>query len=108
MTVSVLLINGKTENVYGDEDFARLLRDRLGDDAARYFLDTISDHAKNPEEFGYECSGECDRVYETQENYERILKDVRDELASWPTRKMTKADIDAKRDRLIEKIGWEL
>ena len=34
---NVMIIQGKVENIWDDEDFARMLRDRLGDDAERYF-----------------------------------------------------------------------
>ena len=33
-----MIIQGKVEYIWTDEDFARMLRDKLGDDAERYFL----------------------------------------------------------------------
>ena len=32
-----LLINGKIENIHDGNDFARMLGEKLGDDAERYF-----------------------------------------------------------------------
>jgi hypothetical protein len=105
---SVMTIQGKVENIWDDEDFARMLRDRLGDDAERYFRDSLSYHDRNPSEFGYPCSGECDKVYELQEHYEQLLKETRYEIASWKTRKWTKDELDSKRAQLIQKIDSEL
>lgn len=35
--MTVMMIQGKVENIFDNEDFARMLRDRLGEDAERYF-----------------------------------------------------------------------
>ena len=83
--MEVMMIQGKVENIFDNEDFARMLRDRLGDDAERYFREqtdpevladglydlTDSEILKK----GY-CSGECDKVQGTQEHYENLLKEI--------------------------------
>lgn len=83
---SVLMIKGdkRPETVFDDEQFARLLDERLGYDAAQYFRDaTDVDWLKEnmrltDEEILNEgwCSGECDKVQRTQEHYENLLKYV--------------------------------
>lgn len=35
----VMMIQGKVENIFDNEDFARMLGERLGSDAERYFRD---------------------------------------------------------------------
>jgi hypothetical protein len=83
----VLIIKGdkRPETIFDDEQFARLLDERLGYDAAQYFRDAtdpemladalydISDSELLKK--GY-CSGECDKVQGTQEHYENLLKEV--------------------------------
>jgi len=98
-----MIIQGKVEYIWTDEDFARMLRDKLGDDAERYFLGILFSR-----EQAHKCPGECDKTYRLQEHYERVLKDVRDEVAAWKTRKMTKDEIDDKREQLIMTIDHEL
>ena len=99
----MMIIQGKVEYIWTDEDFARMLRDKLGDDAEPYFLGILFSR-----EQARECPGECDKTYRLQEHYERILKVVRDEVAAWKTRKMTKDEIDDKREQLIMMIDREL
>ena len=82
----VLKIKGQkgTEAIYDNEQFARLLDDRLGEDAALYFREHTDpdllkeEMALTDEEIlkdGW-CSGECDKVQRTQEHYESILKEA--------------------------------
>lgn len=83
----VLMIKGDKhpETIFDHEQFARLLDERLGYDAAEYFRDAVSkdsvlaqlDDLSDDDilEGGY-CSGECDRVQETQEHYENLLKEI--------------------------------
>lgn len=81
----VLTIQGKTETVIDDEHFAQLLDEKLGCDAAEYFRDALEDQreilkdemAENPLGF---CTGECDRVYDTQRHYQDVLQDLLDDL----------------------------
>lgn len=84
---SVLMIKGdkRPETIFDDEQFARLLDERLGYDAAQYFRDatdpeTLADALYDIPDSellkkGY-CSGECDRIQQTQEHYENLLKEV--------------------------------
>ena len=84
---AVLMIKGdkRPETIFDNEQFARLLDERLGYDAAEYFRDAVSkdsvlaqlDDLSDDDilEGGY-CSGECDRVQETQEHYENLLKEI--------------------------------
>ena len=37
--MTVMIIQGKVENVFDNEDFARMLREKLGSDAEQYFRD---------------------------------------------------------------------
>ena len=72
------------ETVFDDEQFARLLDERLGYDAAQYFRDAtdvefLKENMRLTDEQilndGW-CSGECDKVQRTQEHYENLLKYV--------------------------------
>lgn len=80
----VLTVQGNTEVVFDDEQFARLLDERLGYDAGQYFREAVSpdsvlEHLNPTDEQilknGW-CSGECDRVQGTQEHYENLLKEI--------------------------------
>ena len=83
---SVLMIKGdkRPETVFDNEQFARLLDERLGYDAAQYFRDAtdvefLKENMRLTDEQilndGW-CSGECDKVQRTQEHYENLLKYV--------------------------------
>lgn len=71
----IMRIQGKIENIMDDDDFACLLREKLGDDAARYFLDSrrIIEIPDDPLEI---CKGECDRLYEMQGNHDEIVSEA--------------------------------
>ena len=83
---SVLMIKGdkRPETIFDNEQFARLLDERLGYDAAQYFRDaTDVDWLKENMRLTDEeilkdgwCSGECDKVQRTQEHWENLLKYV--------------------------------
>lgn len=83
--MKVMMIQGKVENIFDNEDFARMLRDKLGDDAERYFREQTDPEvladglydlsASEILKKGY-CSGECDKVQGTQEHYENLLKEI--------------------------------
>lgn len=100
-----LLINGKIENIHDGNDFARMLGEKLGDDAERYFRENwlIYDDF-NPYDF---CPGECDRTDEMQEHFESVLSDIRDSVAA-----LMNAGTDDKRelaaDQIYELIDSEL
>lgn len=82
---AVLMIKGDKhpETIFDNEQFARLLDERLGYDAAEYFRDAVSpdsilaklDLSDDDILEGY-CSGECDKVQGTQEHYENLLKEI--------------------------------
>ena len=82
---AVLMIKGdkRPETIFDNEQFARLLDERLGYDAAEYFRDAVSpdsilaelDLSDDDILEGY-CSGECDKVQGTQEHYENLLKEI--------------------------------
>lgn len=82
---AVLMIKGgkRPETIFDNEQFARLLDERLGYDAAEYFRDAVSpdsilaklDLTDDDILEGY-CSGECDKVQGTQEHYENLLKEI--------------------------------
>lgn len=83
---SVLMIKGdkRPETIFDDEQFARLLDERLGYDAAQYFRDaTDTEYLRKNMKLTDDqilnegwCSGECDRVQRTQEHWENLLKEV--------------------------------
>lgn len=110
---NVMIIQGKVENIWDNEDFARMLRDRLGDDAEQYFRDQCDREAMLAETsiddvLEYVCFGECQKLDELQEHYERILHDVQDELVDWDFNDSTKKELEQKRDALWKKINSEL
>jgi len=82
---TVLMIKGqkRPETIFDNEQFARLLDERLGYDAAEYFRDEIDPKSiLNQMELNDEqiikngwCSGECDKVQLTQEHFENLLRD---------------------------------
>ena len=107
---NVMIIQGKVENIWDDEDFARMLRDKLGDDAEQYFRnacdpDVFLESVKSVREY---CVGECEETERIQEHYERILHDVRDELDEWDFDGATKKQLQAKKDALWKRINSEL
>ena len=69
-------INGTYELV-DPERFAMIVRDTLGDDAAGYVRD-LAALAKGFDKD--DCDGECDAVYQVQEDYESQIQDALDEL----------------------------
>lgn len=85
---AVLMIQGKPETVFDNEQFARLLDEKLGYEAAEYFRIALEDQRgtlmdemeKEPLNF---CTGECDRVYETQRHYQDVFRDVLDDLRAY-------------------------
>lgn len=91
-----MTIQDKHETVYGNEGFAKMLREKLGDDACSYFLNALDSKP--------DCSGECDVVYSLQEAYDALLHELKDELEAWDIRKLTKAELVKKRYELCGKI----
>lgn len=107
----VMLIQGKAENIFDDEDFARMLRDRLGDDAERYYRKRIAPESilgsLNPLEY---CPGECDETMKIQERYESILHEVQEQLEDLSVNMMdqTKLETQKQINQLAKKINREL
>lgn len=102
----VLIINDKPEVIFNHDQFARLLLETLGDDAKDYFLDAIQEAEENPDV--RVCAGECEKLYELQEDYERVLRDIHDELMSWTITKLTKEELLKKRYDLCDLIQKEM
>ena len=82
-----MMIQGKVETIWDDQDFARMLREKLGSDAEDYFnraLDPEALYDAVYEKFSADplkyCSGECTKTYELQQFYEDKLKEI--ELAA--------------------------
>lgn len=81
------LVHGKPVTPMFDEDVFELIRDNVCDDCADYVREMFSPEAQREAVLnitdneilknGY-CSGECDKVLETQEHYENILKDIKE------------------------------
>ena len=59
--------------VENEERFARVLEERLGQDAADMFRQL---QAQGLDDFRDKCCGECDRLYEMQEEYERTIQEA--------------------------------
>ncbi len=102
----VLTVQGKLETIFDDEQFARMLDERLGYDAGEYFRDALKEAKQNPDV--ETCCGECDRVYEMQEHWENVVRDACDEMGAWPIRRLTKDELMDRRDNLLEQLRGEL
>lgn len=62
--------------VDGPEQFAEILKQKLGDEAAELFKEYLE-----AEEFDEEsCPGECDKIYDLQHEYESGIQDALDAL----------------------------
>lgn len=105
----LMLIQGVPELITDDEDFARMLRDKLGEDAEQWFRYVLDHPRIDPDEDLFSrCKGECDKLFEQQEHYEHVLEDIQSELCAWPLNRLTKAQIDERRDKLLKQIDSEL
>ena len=110
----VMMIQGRVENIFDEEDFARMLRDRLGDDVERYFrercdIDFVMRDLTD-EQLSEYCSGECDKVQGAIEHWTAILEEVQEELENLSEDMMnqTKAETQITINQLIQKINAEL
>ena len=104
-----LLINGKVENIFDGEDFARLLGEKLGSDAENYFRENwlvFCDY--DPENLKQPCTGECDTTYKLQEHYENVLQDIKDRLQEILSRKDTNYNTVVKGNLILNLINSEL
>lgn len=71
-----ITIRGETRFFDGIEGFLWLLEKELGYDAHDYLERYLNDWQYDTER----CVGECDRTYQLQEHYERIIQDAIEEL----------------------------
>ena len=107
-----LLINGKIENIHDGNDFARMLGEKLGDDAEHYFRENWLvyadyDQEQLDEDFKNQCDGECDHTYEIQEHYQNVLRDVKSSVAAlMNARTADRRELAA--DQIYELINGEL
>lgn len=79
----VVVIQGKTENIWDDEDYARMLQERLGSDVENYFRERISDERiieTIQDRISEICTGECDTVYKTEEHWKNQMEELVDDL----------------------------
>ena len=111
---NVMIIQGKVENIWDDEDFARMLRDKLGDDAERYFREHSNlDYALRDvtdEQILQYCTGECSKVEEAIEHWTGVLGAMKDVLESIQANLelRTKDETSILLLQLIQKIDCEL
>lgn len=78
------IVHGKPVTPMFDKDVIELIRDNVCDDCAEYVREMLSPEAQAENLYnmtdteilkkGY-CSGECDKIQETQEHYEQLLKE---------------------------------
>ena len=94
--MTVMMIQGKVENIFDKEDFARMLGERLGSDAERYFRDetdlgVLLDDLDEVV-FIEHCGGDCSKVTEIEEEKDDLSNKM-DNLQSF---------LDRVRDKLYE------
>lgn len=82
-----IIVQGQLENVGSQEDFARLLRDKLGEDAANYFYDVLGRERK-----------------EISDYFQYVLCQCRDILKDWDLDHMTCFDLKVAREELVDMI----
>lgn len=94
--MTVMMIQGKVENIFDKGDFARMLGERLGSDAERYFRDEtdLSVLLDDLDEavFIEHCGGDCSKVTEIEEEKDDLSNEM-DNLQSF---------LDRVRDKLYE------
>lgn len=100
-----IMIDNKPTFVRDDYDFVSVLEENLGSDAADFHLGSIAEAIESHKS---KCTGECDHTYRIEEHYQRFLRDIQDEIAGWAINKLTKAEIEDRRDKLYELIEKEL
>ena len=81
------IVHGKPVTPMFDEDVIELIRDNVCDDCAEYVREMLSPEAQAENLYnmtdseilkkGY-CSGECNKIQETQEHYEQLLKECKE------------------------------
>ena len=93
--MTVMMIQGKVENIFDNEDFARMLRDRLGEDAERYFREQT-----NPEVVLEDYDTGEDHYLDLLDEIEEELKDIETECEDGSLMKK----ISALRDKVREEL----
>ncbi len=78
-----------------EERFALILEEKLGVEAADCFREIIGKTGTETDSIYYRCGGECDKVYQVQENCDRALSDIRESLLEIDVPNMTKVEIKA-------------
>lgn len=78
--MTVMIIQGKVENIFDNEDFARMLQEKLGSDAEQYFREQTNPKVfledANEDLFMEVCGGDCSVVDE----YTGLLDEVEEAL----------------------------
>lgn len=111
---NTMIIQGKVETIFDDEDFARIIGERLGYDAEQYFRDHWSiDYVLRDitdEQILEYCSGECSKVEEAIEYWTGALHEVQEELEELQSKVQfqTKDETSITLLRMIQKINNRL
>lgn len=87
-----LYIHDELFFVTDEEAFARLLESQLGHEAAEAFRNFIGENES--------CDGECDRLYEVQETFERGIQEALDILSTVEGKKTDATALERVRDCL--------
>lgn len=78
--MTVMIIQGKVENIFDNDDFARILQEKLGSDAEQYFREQTNPKVfledADEDLFMEVCGGDCKLVDE----YAGLLDEVEDAL----------------------------
>lgn len=111
---NTMMIQGKVETIFDDEDFARLVGEKLGYDAEQYFrdhwdMDYLMRDVTDDQILAY-CSGECEKVQTAIEHWTGILKRTQEELEGLQAKVLnqTRNETNVMLLQLIQKINAEL
>lgn len=83
-----IIVQGRLENMSDHEDFTRLLREKLGEDAAGYFRDALTVERK-----------------EVADYFEDVLDQCRDILKDWDLDHMSRFELKMAREELMDMIN---
>lgn len=105
--MNVMMIQGKVENIFDNEDFARMLQEKLGSDAEQYFREqTDPETVLEGENISTFCCGECSHTDKLIENHVAELKEINRKL-----NEIIKQSPDLSKDSIEEKLNdlsWEI
>ena len=111
---NTMMIQGKVETIFDDEDFARLIGERLGYDAEQYFrdhwdMDYLMRDVTDEQILQY-CSGECENVERAIEHWTGVLQSVQEELEGLQAKVLTqtRSETSVALLQLIQKINAEM